>query len=109
MNCIFASDLHGHIAKYKKLFDYIGVQKPELVLLGGDLLPSGALAAMGQFKEIDDFILDYLIPAFKKLKSDLKEHYPKVLLILGNDDPRIEESKLQSKEAGLFWDYIHNQ
>ena len=109
MNCIFATDLHGHVEKYKKLFDYIEEEQPDMVLLGGDLLPSGALAAMGQFKEIDDFILDYLLPAFKKLKTDLKEHYPRVMLILGNDDPRIEEQKLMSKETSLYWDYIHNQ
>ena len=41
--CLFVSDLHGSIERYEKLFHIIPAKKPELVFLGGDLLPVGGL------------------------------------------------------------------
>jgi len=39
-NCIFVSDLHGHIDRYEKLFDTINKEKPYAVFIGGDITPS---------------------------------------------------------------------
>ena len=37
--CFFVSDLHGKIDRYTKLFEAVASEKPQAVLLGGDLLP----------------------------------------------------------------------
>ncbi len=37
--CLFVSDLHGSWERYEKLFARIASRKPEIVFLGGDLLP----------------------------------------------------------------------
>jgi Icc-related predicted phosphoesterase len=57
-----------------------------------------------------NFIRDYLSPEFTKLKTSLGDDYPRVFLILGNDDSRSYEEDIIScmlKEG--VWEYIHNQ
>lgn len=102
--CFFVSDLHGHLNRYQVLFSKILEEKPAAVFLGGDLLPS-----FGNMRE-GNFIQDYLAPEFMKLKIRLGDDYPRVFLILGNDDSRSSEEDLIScmmKEG--VWEYIHNQ
>lgn len=102
--CFFVSDLHGHLNRYQVLFSKILEEKPAAVFLGGDLLPS-----FGNMRE-GNFIQDYLFPEFMKLKVRLGGDYPRVFLILGNDDSRSSEEDLISymmKEG--VWEYIHNQ
>lgn len=102
--CFFVSDLHGQINRYQALFSKILEEKPAAVFLGGDLLPSFGKMRGG------NFIQDYLFPEFKKLKIKLGHDYPRVLLILGNDDSRINEDDVITclmKEG--VWEYIHNQ
>jgi len=41
--CLFVSDLHGSRQRYEKLFERIAFKRPEIVLLGGDLLPFGGI------------------------------------------------------------------
>ncbi len=102
--CFFVSDLHGQITRYQVLFSKILEEKPAAVFLGGDLLPSFVNMREGQF------IRDYLSPEFMKLKTRLGDDYPRVFLILGNDDSRSYEEDIIScmlKEG--VWEYIHNQ
>ena len=101
--CFFVSDLHGHIHRYTKLFDQIRVEKPNLVLFGGDLLPHG----LRRIEGYSDFTNDFLIPEFINLKSELKDHYPEIFLILGNDDFRSEEFKFIEAEKLGIWQYVH--
>jgi len=109
MNCFFASDLHGYIDRYEKLFKAISDEKPALVLLGGDLLPSGFLSHKPLNEGHQDFIQDYLIPGFSGLRNSLGFHYPQVLLILGNDDGKVVEPKIFDGVKIGLWDYIHNR
>lgn len=106
MKCFFVSDLHGLIERYEKLFHQIRVDLPDILFIGGDILPN-----FHAFKnsEYNDFILDYLVPQFSKLKSELKKEYPKVFIILGNDDPKINESKVVIGQEYNLWQYIHNR
>ena len=102
--CFFVSDLHGRLNRYQTLFSKILEEKPAAVFLGGDLLPS-----FGNMRE-GNFIQDYLSLEFMKLKIKLGDDYPRVFLILGNDDSRSDEEDLIScmmKEG--VWEYIHNQ
>jgi len=103
--CFFVTDLHGHIDRYQKLFYQIEEEKPDAVFLGGDLLPHG----LKKLKNYNDFTTDFLFPNLYQLKKVLKDQYPKIFIILGNDDARIEEEKfLTESQKGLFF-YANQQ
>jgi Icc-related predicted phosphoesterase len=99
----FATDLHGNRDRYDKLFSCICNENPAAVLLGGDLLPREV------WSEADtaDF-LEYLASSFRRLNDLLAGDYPRVFLILGNDDPRCSEPFFENAVSGI-WDYIHNR
>ncbi len=110
MHCLFVSDLHGRIDRYHKLFSLIKTEKPAAVFIGGDLLPHNHnSAAEFNFKETDDFIEDILISGFRSLKNELINQYPRVFIILGNDDPKIEEKRIIDTESEGIWNYMHNR
>jgi uncharacterized protein len=106
--CLFVSDLHGKVNRYEKLFNYIEQQKPGYVFLGGDLLPSSILHSFRAGVNMPDFITDFLADNFAKLKDSMKEQYPKIFIILGNDDPRIKEEELLKYDHDL-WYYLHGR
>ena len=99
--CLFASDLHGRTERYEKLFRLIEDEAPSAVALGGDLLPISPLA--------EGFIAEYLRRRLHELSSRLKESYPRLLLILGNDDLRSEEAEVLAGEREGLWVYLHNR
>ncbi len=103
--CHFATDLHGHPDRYRKLAEQILSRQPEMVFLGGDLLPHG----FGIKSGFDDFFNDFLVPLFRDLQQKLRQGYPDIFLILGNDDPRVnEEDFIRAQDDGL-WHYIHEK
>ncbi|MCF7822582.1 MAG: metallophosphoesterase [Candidatus Marinimicrobia bacterium] len=102
---LFVSDLHGRIEWYEKLFRTIRSEPPDVVLLGGDLFPHAFMRS----KEYPYFLNDYLRPGFLRLQKSLKEKYPKIMLIMGNDDPKSEETDLLNAGSDGLWDYIHNR
>jgi len=106
--CYLVSDLHGYIDKYNKLFASIKSERPQIVFLGGDLLPSGAAQFSSSSFENKDFITDFLISKLLNLKNELNEDYPIIYLILGNDDARVEESAIMNASKLNVWDYINN-
>lgn len=92
----FVSDLHGKISRYKKLWNLIHEEKPDMVLFGGDLFPHD----MARLPEgMQNFLGDYLQPHLEKLRLEMQEDYPAVFLIPGNDDARAEEEGLMQMEA----------
>jgi len=98
--CFFVSDLHGHVDRYEKLFFQIEKEKPDAVFLGGDLLPH----SFKKIQNYEDFTTDFLFPNLHQLKKVLKDQYPQVFLILGNDDARSEEEKFQDEsQKDLFF------
>lgn len=99
MNCFFVSDLHGRIDRYEKLFNLIIAEKPGIVFFGGDLLPS--------FNLFDDFITEYFVKNLLLVKDNLKETYPEIFVILGNDDLKSEEEKLISAQDKNLFHYIN--
>lgn len=101
----FVSDLHGHLSKYQKLFQLILAERPAAVLMGGDLLPHGQSVEGDQTGK--GFIHSVLVNGFKRVKKQLSSAYPEVFLILGNDDPRAEETELVQIESLGLWNYIH--
>ena len=101
----FSSDLHGHPDRYQKLYKEILKKKPQAVLLGGDLLPHG----FGIKSDFDNFFHDFVLPLFLKLKKEMGTEYPAVFLILGNDDPRINEEDFIKAQTTGVWIYIHEK
>lgn len=105
---LFTSDLHGKIRRYERLFEHILSEKPELVMIGGDVLPSGISAATGSHDN-EDFLNDYLIPALNSLKGNLAGSYPLICMIPGNDDPKAYEDEFFDIEEKGLWQNIHNK
>jgi len=111
--CLFVSDLHGSVERYEKLFQIISAKKPELVFLGGDLLPFGGFLSRPQPNSgvniSGNFLTQFLFPHLVELKDTLREEYPRLLVILGNDDPRREEKLLGQAERLDLLHYLHNR
>jgi Icc-related predicted phosphoesterase len=105
--CFFVTDLHGRVERYEKLFAQVAEERPQLLLLGGDLLPRASYYARDS-EDHPDFVQDYLAPAFRRLRDALGESYPAVFLILGNDDPRVVEPAFMDSIPGL-WQYLHGR
>jgi len=105
----FVSDVHGHPGRYRALFDVVAAECPDVVLLGGDLLPSGAFARTQAASLPADFVGAFLAPGFQQLRQRLGARYPEVFLILGNDDPRRVEPQLERVEAAGLWRYVHER
>ncbi|PIE32455.1 hypothetical protein CSA56_15280 [candidate division KSB3 bacterium] len=107
--CFFVSDLHGHRERYHTLFELIEQKRPYAVLLGGDLLPSGMLDLISSGHSGDDFVDHVLVRGFLELQRQLGSSYPHVVVILGNDDARLEETALQQWGERGLWHYVHNR
>jgi len=106
MNCFFVSDLHGSISRYEKLFESIVNEKPDIVFIGGDILPSFCHSSKSSDK-YDDFIDDYFVKNLLSLKEKMKDKYPVIYIILGNDDVKAEESKITDAEKSGVFNYIN--
>ncbi|MEE4196245.1 MAG: metallophosphoesterase [Bacteroidales bacterium] len=106
MDCFLVSDLHGRLDRYEKLFEQVYLEKPEALFIAGDLFPN---FYPGIDHPFNDFVLDFLIPSFENMRHQLAVDYPKVFLILGNDDPKAEEMKMMEGERQGLWHYIHNR
>ena len=101
-HCFFVSDLHGQTHRYETLFSKIKQEKPGAVFLGGDLLPS-----FGS-NSVRNFLDDYLFQEFIELKNQMGSNYPRVFLILGNDDGKSQEEDLiRYMIQDKIWEYIH--
>jgi Icc-related predicted phosphoesterase len=102
--CLFVTDLHGKLDRYDKLFGIILSEKPDAVFMGGDLLPHA-------WNKGDDggFITSYLEKELGKVRDVLKDSYPRIFAILGNDDGRYEEGEMENGTSAGIWEYVHNR
>jgi Icc-related predicted phosphoesterase len=107
--CFFVSDLHGDPDKYKRLFRLIGAERPSAVFLGGDLLPSGLTALESLDFAHEDFVSSFLVRQLKRLQEALGAAYPRVFVILGNDDSRSEEAVVIAAATQGVWEYVHDR
>ncbi len=104
LKSLFVSDLHGSTHRYKKLLEFIFLEKPDAVFIGGDILPSGFRG-----ESPVDFIEETVISNFLVLKRSMREKYPAVFIILGNDDSKRDENKIIMAEKKGLWSYSHNK
>jgi len=107
--CWFASDLHGREERYEKLFALVAGAPPAALFLGGDLLPSGSLLFGNSRAGQGDFLGEFLAPALRRLRRGLGTAYPRLFLILGNDDPRRQEAAFLDGAGEGLWEYVHNR
>ena len=107
--CFFVSDLHGHISRYRQLFEAIAKEQPDAVFLGGDLFPSGNNSIVAYESFPGNFVNEFLAANFQQLKDKLEDNFPRVFLILGNDDSSALENDLVRWELGGLWEYIHGK
>jgi Icc-related predicted phosphoesterase len=97
---LFVSDLHGSTDRYEKLCAVVAAERPAAIFLGGDLFPHAFNSA---------FLDTYLIPLFGNLRTALKDEYPSVYIIMGNDDPRFHEARVIEAEYEGLWKYLHKR
>jgi len=107
--CFFVSDLHGDSSRYQKLFRAILDERPAAVFLGGDLLPMERFPLQSEDIRITDFVHSLLGASFEKLNNRLGNDYPRIFIILGNDDPRSMEKEFIYWETRGIWEYISNR
>ena len=95
--------------RYHKLWDQIRNGRPQAVFLGGDLLPHLFARQKDPLGEPGDFILDFLAGGFAEVREALGPEYPRVFLIMGNDDPRVNEAAFLQGEKDELWSYAHDR
>lgn len=111
VSCVvfFVSDLHGRISRYTRLFQALRQEKPDALFIGGDLLAVGMAAMRDDAVVSDSFFSEYLEPELRTIRSELAPAAPDIFLILGNDDPRVEENQVREAEKRGSWNYVHDR
>ncbi len=107
--CFFTSDLHGRIERFEKLIDLIRDEKPGGVFLGGDLMPHVMDRSWDQDDTGTHFVEGWLAPRFTALQREMGESYPRLFLILGNDDPFAFAAELEDHQQLGVWEYAHGR
>lgn len=105
----FVSDLHGSESRYDKLFQKIEEERPKVLFLTGDLMPSGMFAFTSGSSSPAHFLEHVLKKGFLYLKDILGKDYPEVFLILGNDDGKAEERFFIEMQGLGLWKYAHGK
>lgn len=106
-SCMFATDIHGSVDRFEKLFARITAERPDAVFLGGDILPSPLLALGANPSEYEDFLRGYLGEGLSGVRTRLGGDYPRIFVILGNDDGRSEEKAVRELASKGLWEYVH--
>jgi len=101
----FVSDLHGKTERFSKLFRAIAEEKPGLLFIGGDILPPIDPPEYSG----ERFMRGYFLAGLAELRSALGDAYPRVFIILGNDDGRYEEDSLIEAARDGLVEYIHGR
>lgn len=99
---VFATDLHGEIHGYERLFETAAGKNVKAVIIGGDITPF--LTAVGDIAMYQrEFLQFYLIPRLKEFKRKSKHQ---VFLMMGNDDLRINMDVLEKAEKKGYFKLI---
>lgn len=90
MKILFTSDLHGEEVLYRQILDTARETEAEILILGGDLLPSlrNTRRYEEMIREQRAFIGAFLLPFFRKC---VETYFRRIFLIPGNWDPSYPE------------------
>ena len=102
MKCIFVSDLHGRVERFKKLFEIIEKEKPDAVFIGGDLLPNQFSIKMS----MEEFLEKNLFSKINGIEIRIGKKID-FFVIMGNDDPRAYEYLFIEKDKEKVVKYVH--
>lgn len=108
-HAFFTSDLHGRPGRYRALWARIADEAPDAVFLGGDLLPHGMDRDWDEAGTGGEFVPAFLAAGFGDLRGQLGEAYPRVFLVLGNDDPAHAVADLSAGQDAGLWEYMHDR
>ncbi len=97
------------MSRYETLFKLITRDRPAAVFLGGDFLPKARHIHDAIDPVHEDFINDYLVKSLMSLREESGNSYPRIFLIMGNDDSRFEEAAILEAAALGAWEYVHNR
>ena len=100
MKNIFTSDLHGNKNKYEIFLKIIEKEQPNGVFIGGDILPNPYAST----EIVSDFLTINLFNPLENIREKTGEKI-RCFIILGNDDPRINEEILIQKDEEKIIDY----
>ncbi|MFC1623560.1 metallophosphoesterase [Patescibacteria group bacterium] len=105
MKVIFTSDIHGNEIQYKKLVDFVVKEKPDFVIIGGDIAPKKFYQE--NFIEGQRSFFKNKLP---ELLNPIKKELPncKIFLMMGNDDAMSNMDVLEENDGKLFY-LIHNK
>ncbi len=104
MPCFFVSDLHGRRDRFRKLFDAVAAEPPRALFVGGDILPHP-----GGRPSQEEFLRGTFLGELRRLRSALGARFPRVFVILGNDDGRWSERILEEASTDGLVRYIHGR
>jgi len=99
MKILAISDLHQMTSKWKELVRAVQLEKPDIVLIAGDILPkdNGILAQLSYKTHLE------------KYAKKIKETGAKLILTLGNDDNQlIIPWMIQKSNEDKLWYYLEN-
>jgi len=102
LKCIFVSDLHGRVERFKKLFEIIEKEKPDAVFIGGDLLPNQFSIKMS----MEEFLEKNLFSKINGIEIRIGKKID-FFVIMGNDDPRAYEYLFIEKDKEKVVKYVH--
>ncbi len=104
----FTSDLHGRPGRYAALLRLVEAERPAAVFLGGDLLPHAMDRAWARGAD-GDFIETFLAPRCAEARDRLGAAWPRLFLVMGNDDPFVFEDGLRTGQDEGLWEYVHGR
>jgi len=106
---VFATDLHGIVIHYKRLFRFVQSQKIECLIFGGDLCPAGfVFNDFGQFRHSQrDFLKGFFFNNLRDLKNSIPAF--QCFVIMGNDDLRANYDLLVEAESEGILNVIHQK
>jgi len=102
VDSLFISDVHGNTNRLKKFFNLCRKEQPELVFIGGDILPNQYIIK----SSIKDFLKEEFFLEIQKIRKMSKEK-TRFFVILGNDDPRVFEKYFLNADKKKIVEYIH--
>ena len=101
MRFIFTADLHGNEIQYEKVFAYANTHRISTIILGGDLTPKSRRLRTPFSQRM--FLKNSLFPLIRKNKGK------NILMIMGNDDFRSNESFLHDSQEAVGFNLFNGK
>ena len=101
MRFIFTADLHGNRHQYEKVFAYAADNGIPTIILGGDLTPKDEPSRTPFHQRM--FLKEFLFPLIEKNKDK------NILLLMGNDDFKSNESFLYESQESVGFHLFDNK